>query len=102
MLIRLEGETALQVELIERENFHLNFIKECAYEHVCANANEWMPVWNALLKKNVVDISWENILDYWKIYQLSDELKDYISNHAETLAEMDTAVVSDAFQPADH
>ena len=97
MLIRLEGETDLQVELIERENFHLNFIKDCAYKHVCANTNEWMPVWNALLKKNVVDINWENIIDYWKIYQLSTELKDYISNHAETLARIDTTIVDDTF-----
>lgn len=97
MLIRLEGETELQVKLVKQENFHLDCIDDCAGEHVRANKNAWMSVWNALLKKNAVKVSWENVLDYWKVYQFSEALKEYVDLHAEELAEIDAAVVNDSF-----
>ena len=97
MLIRLEGETELQVKLVEQENFDLDCIDDCAGEHVRANMGEWMQVWDALLKKNTVKISWENVFDYWKVYQFSKTLKKYVDSHAEELAEMDTTAVDDSF-----
>lgn len=51
MLIRLEGETEIQVKLVEQESFCMDCIDDCAGEHVRANKNAWMSVWNALLKK---------------------------------------------------
>ena len=97
MLIQLEEETELQVKLVEQENFCLDCIDDCAGEHVQANKNAWMSVWNALLKKNAVKVSWENVFDYWKVYQFSEALKEYVDLHAEELAEIDTAVVNDSF-----
>ena len=97
MLIQLEEETELQVKLVEQENFCLDCIDDCAGEHVRANKDEWMPVWDALLKKNAVKISWENAFDYWKVYKFSVALKKYVDSHAEELAEMDTTVVDDSF-----
>ena len=76
MLIRLEGETEIQVKLVEQESFCMDCIDDCAGEHVRANKNAWMSVWNALLKKNAVKVSWENVFDYWKVYQFSEALKD--------------------------
>lgn len=97
ILIQLEEETELQVKLVEQENFCLDCIDDCAGEHVRANKDEWMPVWDALLKKNAVKISWENVFDYWKVYKFSVALKKYVDSHAEELAEMDTTVVDDSF-----
>lgn len=97
MLIRLEGETEIQVKLVEQESFCMNCIDDCAGEHVQANKNAWMSVWNALLKENAVKVSWENVFDYWKVYQFSEALKEYVDLHAEELAEIDAAVVNDSF-----
>lgn len=97
MLIRIEGETEIQVKLIEQESFCMDCIDDCAGEYVRANKNAWMPVWNALLKKNAVKVSWENVFDYWKVYQFSEALKEYVDLHAEELAEIDAAVVNDGF-----
>lgn len=97
MLIRLEGETEIQVKLVEQESFCMDCIDDCAGEHVQANKNAWMSVWNALLKKNAVKVSWENVFDYWKVYQFSEALKEYVDLHAEELAEIDAAVVNDSF-----
>ena len=97
MLIRLEGEQDLQTRLIKQESFHLDSIEECACEQVHAEKDNWITVWNALLEKGAVTVSWKNVLDYWKVYQVSDELKEYISHHAEELSGMDTASVEDDF-----
>ena len=97
MLIRLEGEIEFQVTLVEQEKFRMDCIDDCAGEYVRANKSTWMPVWDALLKKNAVKISWENVFDYWKVYQFSEALKEYVNLHAEKLAEVDTTVVNDNF-----
>ena len=97
LLICLEGDMDCQVKLIEREHFHLDCLKDCAYERVDINKKEWMPVWNALLKKNSVNVSWKNVYDYWKVYQLSDEMKVYISSHVEALSTMDASSIDDIF-----
>lgn len=97
MLIQLEGKTELQIKLVEQENFHIDCIDDCASEYVHANKDEWISVWSALLKKNAVKISWANVFDYWKVYQFSGALKEYVDLHAEELAEMDTTAVSDSF-----
>lgn len=97
MLIRLEGKTEIQVKLVEQENFCMDCIDDCAGEHVRANKNAWMSVWDALLKKNAVKVSWENVFDYWKVYQFSEVLKDYVNSHAEEMVEIDATVVNDSF-----
>ena len=97
MLIQLEGEQDLQTKLIKQESFHLDSIEECACKQVHAEKDNWITVWNALLEKGAVTVSWENVLDYWKVYQVSDELKEYISHHAEELSGMNTVSVEDDF-----
>lgn len=97
MLIRLKNEKDLQLQLVEREAFHLERIEECAGDRIQAEKDTWRPIWDALLAKNVVAINWENVISYWKVYKLSDELKKYISAHAGELCGMDVAEVPDDF-----
>lgn len=97
MLIRLKDEKDLQLQLVDRETFHLDRIEECAGDRIQAEKDTWRPVWDALLAKNVVSISWDNVISYWKVYKLSDELKNYISAHAGELRGMDAAEVPDDF-----
>lgn len=97
MLIRLKNEEDLQIQLIIQESFLLDSIEKCAGDQIQAESDTWRPVWNALLAENSIIISWENIIAYWKVYKLSDELKRYISSHADELSAMDTTVVDDEF-----
>lgn len=100
VLVQLDGETELQVRLINQENFSIDNIDDCAGEHVRANKDDWMPVWDALLKKNAVKINWENVFEYWKVYRFSEALKNYVTLYTAKLAEMDTTVVDDSFKKA--
>ncbi len=97
LLIRLEGEQDIQIRLIQQENFHLESIDECAVEYVKADKGAWIAVWNALLEKNVVNVNWENVFTYWKVYKFNNELKSYIINHVDELVEMDTVIIDDEF-----
>lgn len=97
MLIRLKDEKDLQLQLVDRETFHLDRIEECAGDRIQAEKDTWRPVWDALLAKNVVAINWENVISYWKVYKLSDALKKYISAHAGELRGMDVTEVPDDF-----
>ena len=97
MLIRLKNEEDLQIQLIIQESFLLDSIEECAGDHIQEESDTWRPVWDALLAENSIVINWENIIAYWKVYKLSDELKRYILSHADELSAMDTAVVDDEF-----
>lgn len=97
MLIRLKDEKDLQLQLIDRETFHLDCIEECAGDRIQAEKETWRPVWDALLAKDVVNISWDNVISYWKVYKHSDQLKKYISAHADELCGMDAAAVPDDF-----
>lgn len=97
MLIRLKDEQDLQLQLIQKERFHLDNIEACAGEQAKLESEKWQPVWNALLEKNVISINWENVISYWKAYKLSNELKQYISLHADELSKENIEVVSDNF-----
>lgn len=97
MLIRLKDEKDLQLQLVDRETFHLDRIEECAGDRIQVEKDIWRPVWDVLLAKDVVSISWDNVISYWKVYKLSDQLKKYISVHAGELCGMDAAEVPDDF-----
>lgn len=97
MLIRLKDQQNLQLQLIQKEDFHLDSIEACAGEWVKSESHKWRPIWNALLEKNVVSINWENVISYWKAYKLSTELKQYISLHADELSKENIEVVQDNF-----
>lgn len=97
MLIRLKDQQDLQLQLIQKENFRLDSIEACAGERVKSENNKWRPIWNALLEKNVVSVNWENVISYWKVYKLSNELKQYISLHADELSKENIEVVPDNF-----
>ena len=97
MLVRLKDQQDLQLKLVRKENFHLDSIEACAGEQVRAESEKWKPVWNALLERNAVGINWENGISYWKTYKLSEELKRYISIHADELSKEDPEVVPDDF-----
>ena len=97
LLKRLNGNTDLQVQLIKHEEFGLMQIDDCAGEEVRANPETWQPVWDALLERDVITVSWENTLSYWEVYHFSKQLKKYVTEHAEILARSDFSAENEAF-----
>lgn len=97
LIVRLNGYEELQLQLIHHEEFFLESIEDCAGEQAKADKQTWLPVWNALLQENIVIVNWENVVNYWKIYQFSEELRDYISCHVDELSKADTSTVGDLF-----
>lgn len=97
MLKRLNGNTDLRVQVIENEEFELMQIEDCAGEEVRANPETWQPVWDTLLERDVVTVTWENTLSYWEVYHFSKQLKKYVTEHAEILARSDFSAENEAF-----
>lgn len=97
LLKRLDGMTELQVQIVRQEQFALSNIEDCAGDLAQKNKEQWGAVWDELLMENIIEPNWNNIIQYWKIYNLTDTLKEYISTRVDVLKEANTTVVSDAF-----
>jgi len=70
----------LSRQLIEKENFKLNRIGECADEEIMASS-WWKPIWNTLLNNDKIEVSWDNMCTYSKKYSCNSTLMDYIKRH---------------------
>ena len=97
MLLKLQGNTSLQKELIKKEVFQLERIDDCAGEEVRANPEDWKHVWDLLLELDKIKISWENVYSYWSVYSFNDKLEEYVARRSEELKQMSSNAVSDEF-----
>lgn len=97
LLRRLDGMTELQVQIVRQEQFALSNIEDCAGDLARKNKEQWSAIWDELLMENIIEPDWNNIIEYWKIYSLTDTLKKYVSAQVDVLKKADTTVVSDAF-----
>ena len=97
MLLKLQGNTSLQKELIKKEVFQLERIDDCAGEEVRANPEDWKHVWDLLLELDKIKISWENVYSYWSVYSFNDKLEEYVARRSEELRQMSSNAVSDEF-----
>lgn len=97
LLKRLDGMTELQIQIVRQEQFVLSNIEDCAGDLAQKNKEQWSAVWDELLMENIIEPNWNNIIKYWKIYNLTDTLKEYVSTQVDVLKTADTTVVSDEF-----
>lgn len=97
LLRRLDGVTEVQLQIVRQEQFALSNIEECAGDLVRENKEKWNAVWDELLIENIIEPNWNNIIQYWQIYSLTNTLKEYVSAQVDVLKEADTIVVSDEF-----
>lgn len=97
MISKIEGNQDLQIKLIQKEDFCLNKITECCGDLVIENKDEWFNVWDFLLKEGVVTICLENVYDYWKVYEFTETLKEYIEKYHGILKTTDAEMIDDDF-----
>lgn len=97
LLKHLDGMTELQIRIVRQEQFVLSNIEDCAGDLAQKNKEQWSAVWDELLMENIIEPNWNNIIKYWKIYSITDTLKEYVSTQVDVLKMADTTVVSDEF-----
>ena len=97
MISKIEGNQDLQIKLIQKEDFCLNKITECCGDLVIENKDEWFNVWDFLLKEGVVTVCLENVYDYWKVYEFTETLKEYIEKYHGILKTTDAEMIDDDF-----
>lgn len=97
LLKHLDGMTELQIRIVRQEQFVLSNIEDCAGDLAQKNKEQWSAVWDELLMENIIEPNWNNIIKYWKIYSLTDTLKEYVSTQVDVLKMDDTTAVSDEF-----
>lgn len=98
MLDRCINEPALCERIIEHIDFKLDSITEACKKHIEDNGESVQAVWDMLLNKNKVTVSWDSVYGYWKIFGLTEVLCDYIKRNADNLAKKDAACLTDEFK----
>lgn len=98
MIKLLKGKRELQINLIQKEKIHLKDLSKFGGELVLDDKEEWLPIWNCLLKKeNYIVIKWENILEYWAKFGFTTELSEFINRHMMGLKNKSVKMLNDEF-----
>lgn len=98
MLDRCINEPALCEKIIEHINFKLDSITEVCKKHIEDNGENVQAVWDMLLNKNKVMVSWDGVYGYWQIFGLTEALCNYIQRNADILTKKDAACLTDEFK----
>ena len=98
MLDRCIDELVLCERIIEHIDFKLNSITEVCKKHIADNSESVQSVWDMLLNKNKVTVSWGGVYDYWRIFGLTKVLCGYIKRNADNLAKQNAACLTDEFK----
>ena len=74
MLDRCINEPVLCERIIEHINFKLDSITEVCKKYIEDNGENVQAVWDMLLNKNKVTVSWDGVYGYWQIFGLTELL----------------------------
>lgn len=100
LLVRCIDDSEICLQLIEHEEFCLDNILECCGELGRESDKEVKILWDELLKKSKVKLSWENIEHYWKRHGLSSELLRYIEKNNRKLETLEGQCTDENFVKA--
>ena len=85
------------LQLIEHEEFSLNKISECCGNFDADYAPKVKILWDELLLRDKVKLSWENIRIYWEKYGLSTNLINYMEVNGDKLVHMENNCLDEVF-----
>ena len=85
------------LQLIEHEEFSLNKISECCGNFDADYAPKVKTLWDELLLRDKVKLSWENIRIYWEKYGLSTNLINYMEVNGDKLVHMENNCLDEVF-----
>lgn len=86
-------------ELIKKENFQLCKLDECLGAELAETKNKEKIkfIWDSILNENKVLATWENILIYWKNYNITECLKQFITINTDCLEKDNKIFMEDDF-----
>lgn len=94
LLVRCIDDSEICLKIINHEEFCLDDITECCKNLGSENAEEVKILWDELLLKEKVRLSWNSIEQYWNRYGFKSELIQYIETNVERLEHLDSNSMS--------
>lgn len=85
------------ISIIEHEQFCLDNILSCCNGVMAEKKANIKIVWDSLLKNNKVQATWGNLNSYWRIFNFSKELLEFIETHEENFMKTDSSCINDEF-----
>lgn len=87
-------------EIITHQECVLESFDAICYDQIEEKQEAVRAVWNLLLSQNKIQLSWTNIFSYWEEFSLTSAVLEFVSNHADVLAEKDHNILDDSFKIA--
>lgn len=99
LLHMILDEKEICEELIKKENFQLCKLDECLGAELAETKNKEKIkfIWDSILNENKVLATWENILIYWKNYNITECLKQFITINTDCLEKDNKIFMEDDF-----
>lgn len=99
LLHRVLGKKDICEELIKKENFQLCKLEECLGAELAEveNQEKIKFIWDSILNENKVVATWKNILIYWKNYNITECLKQFITINTNCLEKDNVIFMEDKF-----
>lgn len=99
LLHRVLGKKDICEVLIKKENFQLCKLDECLGAELAEveNQEKIKFIWDSILNENKVVATWENILIYWKNYNITECLKQFITINTNCLEKDNENFMEDDF-----
>lgn len=79
----------LCIELIKKEDVILTDLNQCCADIIEEFKKEILTIWNRFISLGKVLVSWDNIVIYWKNFNLTSELLTFIEANMKVLTESD-------------
>lgn len=97
LLRHLITEISLCDKVIAHQQLVFDHLSDCCNDLLETNSDEVLAVWNSILMHNKLKVTWQNAMDYWNSFELTDELNNWLANHCEQLCAMECDCVTSDF-----
>lgn len=97
LLHYLITEISLCDKVIAHQQSVFDHLSDCCNDLLETNSDEVHAAWNSILMHNKLMVTWQNAMDYWNAFKLTDELSDWLTNHCEQLCALDCDCVTSDF-----
>jgi hypothetical protein len=97
LLHHLIGEITLCDKIIAHQQLVFDHLSDCCSDLLETNPDEVLAIWDSILMHNKANVTWQNAMDYWNAFELTDELCSWLTKHCELLCALDCNCVTSDF-----
>lgn len=95
LLEKAINDPKICIQLIDHENFKLDNLEKCCSSLITSNGDSVQIIWDELFRTEKIELSWDNIVCYWKHFSVTNNIISYIQK--KTTALKCTKVANDDF-----